>query len=175
VSPEEISWAMSMSEPAAKQIEDRLAQLEQRVTELYDRMQIEQLLTRYAFAVREQNVELVLSLFVDEQAAVDFDRSAIPDGGLRMGAAELRAVYARGFEQLQPWPQLFNHLIEFQDANHATGIVSLELRTGTRSYQVAWIGTYRDVYEKVGSAWKFKSRAAAVQHTPMLEENVVRR
>jgi hypothetical protein len=166
---------MTMSEAASKQIEDRFSQLEQCIAELYDRMQIEQLVTRYAHAVREQNVELVLSLFVDEQAAVDFDPSAIPDGGVRMGAAQLRLVYTRGFEQLQPWPQLFNHLIEFQDATHATGVVCLELRTGGRGYQVAWIGTYRDVYEKVGSTWKFKSRAATVKHTPMLEENIGRR
>ena len=159
-----------MNDAASKDIESRLSQLEQRVAELYDRMQIEQLVTRYAHAVREQDVELVLSLFVDEQAAVDFDRSAVPDGGVRMGAAELRLVYARGFEQLHPWPHLCNHLIEFQDATHATGIVCLELRTGRRGYQVAWIGTYRDVYEKVGSAWKFKSRAATVKHTPMLED-----
>jgi len=164
-----------MSGAAPTPIEDRVSQLEQRVTELYDRMQIEQLVTRYAHAVREQNVELVLSLFVDEHAAVDFDRSAIADGGVRMGAAQLREVYTRGFEQLQPWPQLFNHLIEFQDATHATGVVCLELRTGTRGYQVAWIGTYRDVYEKVGSTWKFKSRAATVKHTPMLEETIGQR
>jgi hypothetical protein len=159
-----------VNEPALQDIASRFSQLERWVTELYDRMQIEQLVTRYAHAVREQNAELVLSLFVDEQAAVDFDRSAVADGGLRTGAAELRRVYSQGFAQLHPWPHLCNHLIEFQDATHATGIVCLELRTGTRNYQVAWIGTYRDVYEKVGSAWKFKSRAATVKHTPMLED-----
>jgi ketosteroid isomerase-like protein len=150
-------------------IEGRFSQLERQVAELYDRMQIEQLVTRYAHAVREQNVERVLSLFVDEQAAIDFDRSAIPDGGAKLGAAQLREVYTRGFEQLQPWPHLCNHLIEFQDATHATGTVCLELRTGRNGYQVAWIGTYQDVYEKVGSAWRFKSRTATVKQTPMLE------
>jgi hypothetical protein len=49
-------------------------------------------------------------------------------------------------------------------------MVCLELRTGRRDYQVAWIGTYRDVYEKAGAVWKLKSRAATVKHTPMLED-----
>jgi hypothetical protein len=143
--------------------------LEQRVLELYDRMQIEQLVVRYAHCIREKDVDLVLSLFVDEQAAVDFDRSAIADGGERLGIAELRKVYAKGIEMLDPWPHLCNHLIEFQDSSHATGVVCLELRSGKKRFQVSWIGTYHDVYEKVNGAWKFKSRASAVKHTPMLE------
>src|SRR6266850_1014092 len=116
--------------------------LEQRVMELYDRMQIEQLVVRYAHCIREKDVDLVLSLFVDEEAAVDFDRSAIPDGGEKLGISELRKVYAKGIEILDPWPHLCNHLIEFQDSSHATGIVCLELRTGKKKFQVSWIGTY---------------------------------
>jgi ketosteroid isomerase-like protein len=143
--------------------------LEEKVTELYDRMQIEQLVTRYAHAVRNKDVDLVLSLFVDHNAAVNLDRSALADGGEKIGLAELRRVYAQGIESLEPWPHLCNHLIDFQDETHATGVVCLELRSGKERYQVSWIGTYTDAYEKSDGVWKFRSRVAAIKHTPMLK------
>jgi len=142
--------------------------LEQRVAELYDRMQIEQLVTRYAHAVREKDVDQVLSLFTDNGASIDFDRSAVADGG-QQGLTSIRKVYADGFEALEPWPLLCNHLIEFQDSTHATGAVNVEFRSGKKNYQVAWIGVYRDVYEKVNGAWKFKSRNASVKKTPLMD------
>ena len=148
---------------------DPLETLAQRVTELYDRMQIEQLVSRYAHAVREKDADLVMSLFAGNDASVDFDRSAVPDGEDRVGAAALRKVYADGFEALDPWPHLCNHVIDIQDATHATGVVSLELRTGKKSYQVAWIGIYQDIYEKVEGAWRFRTRKATVQKTPLMD------
>ena len=142
--------------------------LRQRVTELYDRMQIEQLVVRYAHAVREKDADLVMSLFVGNDASVDFDRSVVADGEEKRGLAAMRKVYADGFESLDPWPHLCNHLIELQDSTHATGIVSLELRTGKKHHQVAWIGIYQDVYEKVDGVWRFKTRNATVKKTPLI-------
>jgi len=145
------------------------ALIKARVTELYDRMQIEQLVSRYAHAVREKNVAQVMSLFVDENAAIDVDPSALPDGGRKVGMAEMHKLYADGFEKLDPWPHLINLVIDFQDSSHATGMVCLELRSGRKQYQVSWIGTYRDAYEKVDGVWKFRSREARIKHTPMLD------
>jgi ketosteroid isomerase-like protein len=157
---------MNQDSPSADQLES--STLRQRVTELYDRMQIEQLVVRYAHAVREKDADLVMSLFAGNNASVDFDRSVIADGEEKQGLSAVRKVYADGFESLDPWPHLCNHLIELQDSTHATGIVSLELRTGKKSHQVAWIGLYRDVYEKVDGEWKFKTRAATVKKTPLM-------
>jgi hypothetical protein len=142
--------------------------LEQRVTELYDRMEIQQLVIRYAHAIIEKNVDLVLSLFADEGAAVDFDLSAVVDGGHKTGLAELRKVYAGGMERLDPWPQLCNHLIEWHSPNHATGVVYIELRNGKMNHQVSLIGKYTDVYEKIDGVWKFRSRKTYVKHVPTL-------
>jgi ketosteroid isomerase-like protein len=143
--------------------------LEQRVTELYDRMLIGQLVAHYAHAVRERDADKVLSLFVDNGPSVDFDRSAIADGEQKQGLAAMRKVYADGFEALEPWPQMSDHLIEIQDSSNATGIVSLEFRTGKKNYQVAWVGIYRDVYQKINGVWKFKARSATVQKTPLMD------
>ena len=157
---------MNQDSPSTDQCESSI--LWQRVTELYDRMQIEQLVVRYAHAVRDKNADLVMSLFADNGASVDFDRSVIADGNEKQGVSAVRKVYADGFELLDPWPHLCNHLIDLQDSSHATGIVSLELRTGKKNFQVAWIGVYRDVYEKVDGLWKFKTRAATVKRTPLM-------
>jgi ketosteroid isomerase-like protein len=143
--------------------------LQQRVTELYDRMQIGQLVNRYAHAVREKDADLVVSLFAGDDASVDFDRSVVADGEERLGLSALRKIYADGFESLDPWPHMCNHLIEIQDSSHATGIVCLEFRTGKKNYQVAWIGVYQDVYEKIDGAWKFKARKATVKKTPLID------
>jgi ketosteroid isomerase-like protein len=161
-----MSYDTSQDWPGADQLES--ATLRQRVMELYDRMQIEQLVVRYAHAVRDKDADLVMSLFAGNSASVDFDRSVIAGGEDKQGLSAVRKVYTDGFESLDPWPHLCNHLIELQDSTHATGIVSLELRTGKKSHQVAWIGLYRDVYEKIDGEWKFKTRAATVKKTPLI-------
>jgi ketosteroid isomerase-like protein len=133
------------------------------IAELHDRIMIQDLVNRYAHYIRNQDVEGVLALFT-EDATVDFDRSAVDNGGCRRGKAELRPVYEAGFRSMAPWPIMVNHIADFDGPDRAHGTVCIELRQGALGYQVTWIGTYDDIYVKQGNTWKFQSRVTEVRH-----------
>ena len=133
------------------------------LAELRDRIMIQDLVNRYAHCIRNQDVEGVLALFT-EDATVDFDRSAVDNGGRKQGTAELRPVYEAGFQSMAPWPIMVNHVVDFDGPDRARGTVCIELRQGALGYRVTWIGTYDDIYVKQGGRWKFQSRITEVRH-----------
>lgn len=144
--------------------------LEQRLAELCDRAEIQDLAIRYAHAVRTKNADMIMSLFADPAATLDLDDTCPHFGDDRYSHDRMRRVYEDGMNLMDPWPIMTNHLIQIEGPTKATGTVCLELRHGKHRHQVAWIGTYEDIYEKVGDAWKFRSRRSSVIYTPMLDE-----
>jgi SnoaL-like domain len=142
--------------------------IEQQVRELADRTEIEQLVTRYVHAVRKRDIDTVMSLFADGGASVDFE-SAIEGTAGTHGTDAVKEVYEQGIADLQPWPMLTNHLIEFHSPTEASGEVLLQVRSRTLDYQVTMIGVYHDTYVKQAGVWKFKTRKSTVTHTPTFE------
>lgn len=130
---------------------------------LHDRIMIQDLVNRYAHCVCKQDVDGILALFTDD-AMVDFDRSAVDDGGRKQGKAALRPVYEAGFKAMIPWPIMVNQVVDFDGPDRAHGIVCIELRQGALGYRVSWIGTYEDIYVRQGGRWLFQSRITEVHH-----------
>jgi len=133
------------------------------IAELGDRILIQDLVNRYAHCIRNQDVEGVLALFT-EDATVDFDHSAVDNGGCKRGKAELRPVYAAGFRSMAPWPIMVNHIVDLDGPDRARGTVCIDLRQGALGYRVTWVGTYGDIYVKQDGSWKFQSRVTEVRH-----------
>jgi len=113
------------------------------------RDEIRQLAYRYAWAVDARDVDLLVSLFVPD-VRVGRDRS---------GREALRAFWHESLSAVGV-SILFvgNHLIDVQDADHATGSVYCrgQFQDGSR-----WIEQaihYRDTYERREGTWLFVRR-----------------
>ncbi|MBM4267028.1 MAG: nuclear transport factor 2 family protein [Deltaproteobacteria bacterium] len=118
------------------------------VSRLVARDEIRQLAYRYALAIDTRNIDTLVGLFVDD---------------VRVGAAAGHAALRESFEaQLRATgiTILFvaNHLIDFDDDEHARGVVycKCEAQNGDR-----WIHQaiqYRDTYERRAGRWLFVRR-----------------
>lgn len=110
---------------------------------------IRQLVCRYALAIDSRNVDLLVSLFVPD---VRVGRDATGHDALR--ASWLESLGAIGVSILF----VGNHLIDFQDPDHATGSVYCrgQIQDGER-----WIEQaihYADTYERRDGVWLFVRR-----------------
>ena len=118
------------------------------VSRLVARDEIRQLAYRYALAIDSRDIDTLVGLFVDD---------------VRVGSAVGHAALRESFEsQLRATgiTILFvaNHLIDFDDEEHARGVVycKCEAQNGDR-----WIHQaiqYRDTYERRGRDWYFVRR-----------------
>jgi ketosteroid isomerase-like protein len=111
--------------------------------------EIRQLAYRYALATDSRDIESLVGLFVDD---VRVGRDAVGRDALRQSfTRQLRAV---GVTILQ----VSNHVIDFDDDDHAHGVVYCrgEIQDGDR-----WIVQtilYEDTYERRDSRWYFVRR-----------------
>ena len=113
------------------------------------RDEIHQLVCRYALAIDSRDLDLLVSLFVPD----------VRVGRHASGRAALRDFFADSLGAIGV-SILFvgNHLIEFADADHATGGVYCrgQIQDGER-----WIEQaihYRDIYERRDGEWLFVRR-----------------
>jgi ketosteroid isomerase-like protein len=112
--------------------------------------QIRQLASRYAVAVDSRDLDALVALFVDD----------VQVGRDRVGHEALRADFDRQLRSIGI-SILFvgNHVIDFDDADHARGVVYCkgEIQDGDR-----WVHQaiqYRDRYERRHDQWLFVRRA----------------
>jgi hypothetical protein len=105
------------------------------------RDEIRQLAYRYALAIDSRDIDLLVSLFVPD-VRVGGDLSG-PDA---LRASWLESLSAIGVSILF----VGNHLIDFQDAQHATG--SVYCRGQIQAIH------YRDTYERRAGVWLFVRR-----------------
>ena len=110
--------------------------------------QIRQLASRYALAIDARDLDALVALFVDD---------------VRVGDAHGREALRRDFDQQLRAigvSILFvgNHVIDFDDADHARGVVycRAEIQDGDR--WVVQAIQYRDRYERRDSHWLFVRR-----------------
>jgi SnoaL-like domain len=124
---------------------------EERLDRLESLSAIRQLAMRYALAVDSRDLDALADLFHPQ----------VRVGTGTTGRAAIRAWYdeaLRGPRTTIHW--VVNHIIDFRDADHATGIVycrdELE-RPDTGKWQIGTI-QYWDTYERVDGEWCFLKR-----------------
>jgi ketosteroid isomerase-like protein len=111
--------------------------------------EIRQLVYRYAVAVDARDIDTIAELFVE-------DVQAAPD---KVGRDALKEAYEglldpEGVSILN----VGNHVIDFDDADHARGIVYCRAELETGDQWIVQAITYRDRYERHGGRWYFRGR-----------------
>lgn len=128
--------------------------LHQELDGLIDREAVRELPIIYCFLVHQKDVEGIVNLFT-----ADGKLTLSPElGGIAHGTEALRALYQKSIDDADPWPFVHNHHIIMTGNGRAKGYIYAEIRFGSEGYRTVSIGVYEDEYEKVGGAWKFKSR-----------------
>jgi ketosteroid isomerase-like protein len=113
------------------------------------RDEIRQLAYRYALAIDVRDLDALVALFVPD----------VRVGRTHSGRDALRESFERSLSSIGV-SILFvgNHLIDFQDARHASGVVYCrgQIQDGERWIEQAI--QYRDLYEHRGDEWLFVRR-----------------
>lgn len=119
------------------------------IDRLVARDELRQLVYRYALAIDSRDIDALVNLFVDDvQVGRDiFGREALRDNF----EAQLREV---GITILF----VGNHIIDFQDDDHATGVVYCKNETAIGDRWIHQAIQYRDTYERRDGAWLFVRR-----------------
>jgi hypothetical protein len=116
-------------------------------------VEIQQLAHRYAVSLDARDLDALVALFVPD----------VRVGREESGRAALRADFDRQLRRIGvSFLQVGNHVVDFEDASHASGIVytRAEIQEGGRK-STRWIVQriqYHDRYEKRSEGWLFVRR-----------------
>jgi ketosteroid isomerase-like protein len=110
---------------------------------------IRQLVARYALATDSRDLDTLVALFVDDvQVAAD-----------RRGREALREFFDRSLREVGVTIlHVGNHVIDFDDADHARGVVYCRGEAQVDDRWVLQAIQYRDTYERREGAWYFVRR-----------------
>ena len=136
-------------------IEDRSEDIYIRVDRLSSIEDIRNLALRYAYAVDSRDWQMMESLWVETPAR---HQASILDGGTMLDVHVMREIGARFTDSGPSTLLVANHLIEFDDVDHARGSVYCHCqmeRSGTFFEQMI---LYQDIYERNEGRWLFCSR-----------------
>jgi len=131
-------------------------------------VEIQQLAHRYAVALDARDLDALVALFVPD----------VRVGRERSGPDALRADFDRQLRSIGvSFLQVGNHVVDFEDASHARGIVytRAEIQEGGRE-STRWIVQliqYHDRYEKRGARWLFARRKHLLVYGAELGQNPV--
>lgn len=119
------------------------------VARVVARDEIRQLIYRYAYAIEARDVDLLVSLFVPD---VRVGRDSV-------GHQALRSFWIESLRTIGV-TILFvgNHLVDFDDAEHARGIVSCRGLVQEDERCIEQAIQYRDTYERRDATWLFVRR-----------------
>jgi ketosteroid isomerase-like protein len=120
-----------------------------RIDRLESTEAIRQLVARYALATDSRDLDALVELFVDD----------VQVGEDRRGRDALRAFFDRSLREVGV-TILFvgNHVIDFDDDNHARGVVYCRGEIQVDDRWVIQAILYRDTYERRDDAWYFVRR-----------------
>lgn len=123
--------------------------LEQRIARLESHMAIEQLAIRYALAVDGRDLDAWVELFVAD----------VHCGQKGHGRAVLRTIIEPALRTFyRSVHQICGHRIEFDDADHAHGVVYCRAEHETDGKWIVMAIAYFDRYERRDGAWYFVRR-----------------
>src|SRR3954447_15633660 len=136
-----------------------------RIARLEAHEEIRMLSSRYALALDSRDVATLVSLFVDD---------------VQTGEGEVgHDALARWFDPvLRPYRTTFhligNHVIDFQDDDHATGVVYCRPEHEVGHLWVVMPMQYWDRYERRAGHWRFRSRKPVVFYAADVLEHPLR-
>ncbi|MGO4384429.1 nuclear transport factor 2 family protein [Specibacter sp. RAF43] len=135
-------------------MENSCEQLGRRLQQIEDRLEIQELVVRYGFLVDDHDLNGVKSLFAR-------------NGRLRTNAGLVKgegvdgvgAYFESRFATLGPTNHFVHgHIIEFEDDNRATGLVSSHAEVSRDGAPMLTAMRYIDTYTKVDGRWLFEDR-----------------
>ena len=119
------------------------------ITWLVAHEEIRQLASRYAVALDARDLDTLVSLFVDD----------VRVGRDQVGHETLRASFTEQLRDLGVTIlSVGNHVIDFLDEEHATGIVSCRGEIEMGEEWVVQAIQYHDTYERRDGRWRFVRR-----------------
>jgi hypothetical protein len=128
---------------------ENFAELARRIGRLESSEQIRQLPARYALALDMRDLDALVGLFVEDVEV-----------GASRGRAALRAWFDRTLrvQFTGTSHHVGNHVIEFEDADHARGVVYSKNEHETGAEWVIMQMMYVDDYERRDGRWYFRRR-----------------
>lgn len=128
----------------------RPASLEARIDRLESLDEIRQLAAKYCLALDMRDLDALCGLFPED---VRVSREASGRRALRRWFDETLRVQFTGTAHVAG-----NHVIEFDDADHARGLVYGRNEHETGDQWIAMTMMYWDRYERIGGRWLFRRR-----------------
>ncbi len=125
--------------------------IESRLATLEAKEEIRELTARYCHAVVDGDADAIVELFCED--GVFRSHTLAPEG-----RTALHEFYAGGVGGKTHKPFVQNHVIEFEDENHAKGRCSVEIRVLADGEAYTQAGHYFDKYRKVDDRWRFAER-----------------
>jgi hypothetical protein len=123
--------------------------LEKRIDRLESTAAIQQLPIRYALAVDGRDIDTWVSLFIDD----------VNCGKIGQGRDILRSIITPQLKTFyRSIHQICGHRIEFDDADHATGVVYCRAEHEDEGKWVVMAIAYFDSYERRDGEWFFSRR-----------------
>ena len=114
---------------------------------LLDREEIRELGLKYCHYMWQKDIRVV-ELYTEDGRFGDW-----------VGRSVLIEMYSNLFRgTAYPHPYAHNHVVDFDGADHATGVCYNDLRYLDEGTMRIVAGFWRDEYVKVDGAWKFKVR-----------------
>ncbi len=136
-----------------------MSDLETRIRRLEDRAEVNDLVVRYFLASDFDDYDKIADAFA---SGGTFSAGGFPGAAGGQGVADMIAGARKGFGNTIHTPDYV--LIEFTDADHATGVVGAHLKIATGGTTVYGAVRYEDEYVREGGRWKFTSRNMRTIH-----------
>jgi len=116
---------------------------------------IRDLSARYCDCIWRKDIDGLVSLFTEDGI---FRVEGLEAEASSRGSAQLRKVYEKALEELDPRLFVHSQIVDLLGANRATGRCYVELFSAKYGMERVGLGYYEDEYAKVGDKWKFTSR-----------------
>ena len=128
-----------------------MGSIEDQLAVLAAKDEIRELTARYCHAVVDGDAERIVALFCAD--GVFRTHKLAPSG-----RDALLEFYSGGVGARTHKPFVQNHVIELDDADHATGRCSVEIRVWQDGQAYTQAGHYHDRYRREDGRWRFAER-----------------
>ena len=125
------------------------------VREIAAREAIRDLSARYCDCIWRKDVDGLVSLFAEDGT---FRVEGLEVEATSRGHAQLRKVYEKALDELDPRLFIHSQIVDLLGANSASGRCYVEVFSAKYGMERVGLGYYEDQYANIGDKWKFTSR-----------------